>query len=247
MRVPTPAARLFSTTAILAIVPAYSTAWTSTQTGYLTGTGSPVEIRLDINQKRWQLTFNGINLNGATNSIANGTQIARDKTNDSDDKRLIFGYWDSAWERLSGSTVYTSWNNTWSPFTKSIFTAATGAISQQDRLRRDGSSLCDCQRSQSSRPLSPPGPDTVYATGTNGAVRLSWTASTGATSYNVKRSGTSGTGYTTIATGTALSYVDTGRHQWDHLLLCRDCPDSQWRKRKRPGGAGDSRRQFAHC
>jgi hypothetical protein len=55
----------------------------------------------------------------------------------------------------------------------------------------------------------PPGPDTVYATGTNGAVRLSWTASTGATSYNVKRSGTSGTGYTTIATGTALNYIDT--------------------------------------
>ena len=70
-------------------VGAYSTAWTSTQTGYLTGTGSPVEIRMDLSKRRWQLTFNGIALS-TMDSIANGTQVSRDN------KRSISGYWDSA-------------------------------------------------------------------------------------------------------------------------------------------------------
>lgn len=41
-------------------------------------------------------------------------------------------------------------------------------------------------------------------------IRLTWNASTGAASYNVKRSAASGSGYTTIATGvTATSFTDT--------------------------------------
>jgi len=56
-------------------------------------------------------------------------------------------------------------------------------------------------------PLAPTG---LTATAGIGQVALSWNASSGATSYNVKRSTTSGGPYTTIATGVALtSYTDT--------------------------------------
>src|SRR5262245_35202179 len=47
----------------------------------------------------------------------------------------------------------------------------------------------------------PPAPTNLVATPGNAQVSLSWNASSGATSYNVKRSTTSGGPYTTIATG----------------------------------------------
>jgi fibronectin type 3 domain-containing protein len=56
----------------------------------------------------------------------------------------------------------------------------------------------------------PPAPTNVTATAGNGQVRLSWNASSGATSDNVKRSTTSGGPYTTIASPTTTSYTDTG-------------------------------------
>ena len=58
--------------------------------------------------------------------------------------------------------------------------------------------------------VAPGTPTGLAATAGNGQVGLSWTASSGATSYNVKRSTTSGTGYTTIINTSALSYNDTG-------------------------------------
>ena len=59
--------------------------------------------------------------------------------------------------------------------------------------------------------VSPPAaPGGLVATGTGTEVNLSWNASSGATGYNVERSGTSGGPYTTIATGvTGTNYVDT--------------------------------------
>ncbi len=54
-------------------------------------------------------------------------------------------------------------------------------------------------------------PSSLTATPGNASVALTWPASTGATSYNVKRSTTSGTGYTTISTAnfvTTTSYTD---------------------------------------
>src|ERR1019366_3138277 len=56
----------------------------------------------------------------------------------------------------------------------------------------------------------PPTPTNLTATAGNGQVALSWSASSGATSYNVQRSTTSGGAYTTIASPTTTSYTDTG-------------------------------------
>src|SRR6185369_11227251 len=53
-------------------------------------------------------------------------------------------------------------------------------------------------------------PTNLAATAGSGQVGLSWSASSGATSYNVKRSTTSGGPYTTIASPTTTSYTDTG-------------------------------------
>ncbi|MEO7097990.1 MAG: autotransporter-associated beta strand repeat-containing protein [Luteolibacter sp.] len=187
-------------------VPAYSTAWTSTQTGYLTGTGSPVEIRMDLNQKRWQLTFNGIKLDGSTNSIASGTDISRDN------RRSIFGYWNSA---VGGGNFwkhdpFTSWVNTWSPFTKSIFTAATGAISGAGATPSPMELRYVIASDPSLPDPPPPGPTGLAGVSSNGAVNLSWNAFAGATSYTIQRSSVSGGPYTTIQSGIAgTSYTDS--------------------------------------
>ena len=57
-------------------------------------------------------------------------------------------------------------------------------------------------------PWPPPPPTGPIATAGYGQVSLTWTASSGATNYNVKRSTTSG-GETTIASTTGTSYTDT--------------------------------------
>jgi Chitobiase/beta-hexosaminidase C-terminal domain/Fibronectin type III domain len=56
----------------------------------------------------------------------------------------------------------------------------------------------------------PAAPTNVTATAGNAQVALNWSASSGATSYNVKRSTTSGGPYTTIASPTTTSYTNTG-------------------------------------
>ncbi|PWW07156.1 processive endocellulase [Paenibacillus cellulosilyticus] len=57
----------------------------------------------------------------------------------------------------------------------------------------------------------PPAPTSLTATAGSAQAVLSWTASVGATSYNVKRAATSGGPYTTAATGvTGTSYTNTG-------------------------------------
>jgi fibronectin type 3 domain-containing protein len=58
-------------------------------------------------------------------------------------------------------------------------------------------------------PQPPSAPTGLTATGGNAQVSLAWSASTGATSYHVKRSTTSGSGYTQISAPTATNYTDT--------------------------------------
>ncbi|WP_239619288.1 glycoside hydrolase family 48 protein [Cohnella mopanensis] len=58
-------------------------------------------------------------------------------------------------------------------------------------------------------PQGPAAPTGLTATAGNAQVVLSWTASSGATSYNVKRAATNGGPYTTVATGASTSYTDT--------------------------------------
>jgi fibronectin type 3 domain-containing protein len=53
-------------------------------------------------------------------------------------------------------------------------------------------------------------PTNLSATPGNTQVSLSWTASSGATSYNVKRSTTSGGPYTTVGSPTGTSFTNTG-------------------------------------
>lgn len=61
----------------------------------------------------------------------------------------------------------------------------------------------------SASPAAPP--TNLTATAGNAQVSLSWTGSTGVTSYNVKRSTTSGGPYSNVATGvTSTSFTDTG-------------------------------------
>jgi oligosaccharide reducing-end xylanase len=66
---------------------------------------------------------------------------------------------------------------------------------------------------QSATPTLPPppaAPTGLTATAGNTQASLSWTASSGATSYNVKSATVSGGPYTTIANVTATSFVNTG-------------------------------------
>jgi autotransporter-associated beta strand protein len=56
----------------------------------------------------------------------------------------------------------------------------------------------------------PPAPTGVAAIAGNASATLVWSASAGATSYNVKRSTTSGTNYVTVATVASPQWVDSG-------------------------------------
>jgi TatA/E family protein of Tat protein translocase len=53
-------------------------------------------------------------------------------------------------------------------------------------------------------------PSGLSAKSSQGAMTLNWSATSGATSYNVKRSGTSGGPYALIASLASTSYIDEG-------------------------------------
>lgn len=61
----------------------------------------------------------------------------------------------------------------------------------------------------SGQPVVPPAPTGLIATAGNNQVALNWNASSGATSYNVKRATVNGGPYTTLASPSTTSFTDT--------------------------------------
>jgi fibronectin type 3 domain-containing protein len=127
-----------------------------------------------------------------------------------------------SWTASSGATSYNVKRATVSggPYT-TVATGVTGTTFNNTGLAASttyyyvvsavnagGESANSSQASATTRPAAPTG---LIASAGNGQVSLSWTASTGATSYNVKRATVSGGPYTTIATGVAgTSFLNTG-------------------------------------
>lgn len=68
----------------------------------------------------------------------------------------------------------------------------------------------DATATPSAAVTAPAAPSGLTATDGNAQVSLSWTASSGATSYHVKRATVSGGPYTVVAMPASVSYVDTG-------------------------------------
>lgn len=95
-----------------------------------------------------------------------------------------------------------------------IGTQTSYAANNKVTLYRNGALVYGIEPAGSSEPTNPTipvAPIGVTATGGNGSVTLNWTASSGATSYTVKRATTNGGPYTTVATGvTATSYTNAG-------------------------------------
>src|SRR3984893_8139329 len=72
-----------------------------------------------------------------------------------------------------------------------------------------GESMNSAEVSATPKVAPPAAPTNLAATPGNAVVTLTWTASSGATSYHVKRATTNGGPYTQIAAPTSTSYTDT--------------------------------------
>ena len=85
--------------------------------------------------------------------------------------------------------------------------SASQSSSQSSASQSSSSVSSSSSSSQASRPQAP---TNLVATPGNARVTLTWTASTGATSYGVKRATASNGPYTQLTTVTSASYADTG-------------------------------------
>ncbi|MEJ0099039.1 MAG: fibronectin type III domain-containing protein [Pseudomonadota bacterium] len=130
------------------------------------------------------------------------------------------------WSASSGATSYVLKRSTTSGSgyaqvvatgsTSYIDTAVTGGTTYYyvvSALNTAGESANSAQSSATPQVVVtvPAAPTGLVATAGDSQVSLSWTASSGATSYTVKRSTTSGGTYATVTTTASTSYVDTGR------------------------------------
>jgi O-glycosyl hydrolase/fibronectin type 3 domain-containing protein len=128
-----------------------------------------------------------------------------------------------SWSASSGATAYDVKRSTVSGSGYATITSPTGTSYTNTGLTNGttyyyvvaaknagGSSANSSQVSATPQPAIPPVPTGLSATAGNTQVQLSWTASTGATAYDLKRSTVSGSGYATITSPTGTSYTNTG-------------------------------------
>ena len=128
-----------------------------------------------------------------------------------------------AWTASSGATSYNVKRSTTSggPYSQ-LGTAAVSSYLDSTvtngtpyyyvvaAVNANGASANSSEASATPALPIPPVPTGLTATAGNLQVSLSWTASSGATSYHVKRGTTSGGPYTQVAAPTATSYTDSG-------------------------------------
>ena len=112
----------------------------------------------------------------------------------------------------SGSGYQTIGSPTTASFTNTGLTNGTAYFYVVSAVNAAGESSNSAQASATPAvaPQPPAAPTGLSATAGNAQVSLTWTASAGATSYHVKRSTTSGGGYTQMAAPTSANFTDTG-------------------------------------
>jgi fibronectin type 3 domain-containing protein len=122
-----------------------------------------------------------------------------------------------SWNASSGATSYqiARYSNGWTYYQTSSTTYSntglTAGTTYQYQVQAINSSGSSSYCTEVSGTTIPAAPTNLTATGTSSSqINLSWTGSTGATSYNVLSSTTSGGPYTQIATTSSASYSNTG-------------------------------------
>jgi fibronectin type 3 domain-containing protein len=110
----------------------------------------------------------------------------------------------------SGSGYQTVSSPTTTSFTNGGLTNGTTYYYVVTAVNSSGESGASAQASATpaAAPQPPAAPTGLTATAGNAQVSLTWTASAGATGYHVKRSTTSGTGYTQIAAPSVANFLD---------------------------------------
>ena len=108
----------------------------------------------------------------------------------------------------SGSGYMTIASSAAARYTDPTATNGTTYYYVVSAVNGSGESANSSQASATPKPMAPAAPTSLAATAGNAQMSLSWTASSDATSYNVKRSINSGSGYATIGSPAATSYTD---------------------------------------